>query len=151
MTLMLRDQFADAAALRQAMDRLFEESFSRPSRHWLPVDVYETAEALVVKAALPGMKPDEVDISIDGDTLTIMGAFTADEESVDRQYHRRELHLGTFERALRLPERFQREKAEAVFENGILTLTIPKLEQAEVKHIKVQPVRVEAIEGTIKR
>jgi HSP20 family protein len=151
MTLMLRDPFADTASLRQAMDRLLEEGFPRPSRHWLPVDVYETASALVIKAALPGMKPDEVDISIDGDTLTITGAFTADEESVDREYHRRELHVGTFERALRLPERFQTEKTEAVFENGILTLTIPKVEQAEVKHIKVQPRMIEVLEGTINR
>ena len=151
MTLMLRDRFADAAPLRQAMDRLFEESFPRPSRHWLPVDVYETAKALVIKAALPGMKPDEVDITIDGDTLTITGEFKADEVEQDREYHRRELHGGTFERALRLPERFLTDKAEAVFEDGILTLTIPKVEQAEVKHIKVQPVMVEAVEGTIKR
>jgi len=151
MTLMLRDRFADTAPLRQAMDRLFEESFPRPSRHWLPVDVYETAKALVIKAALPGMKPNEVDIAIDGDTLTIVGAFAADEESEDREYHRRELHGGTFERALRLPERFLTDQAEAVFENGILTLTIPKVAQAEVKHIKVQPVTIEAVAGAIKR
>jgi HSP20 family protein len=152
MTLMLRDPFADTVNLRQAMDRLFEESFPRPSRHWLAVDVYETASALVIKAALPGLKPDEVDIAIDGDTLTIAGEFKADEQSGDREYHRRELHVGAFERALRLPERFQAEKTEAVFENGILTLTIPKVEQAKVRHIKVQPgLVVEAVAGTIKR
>ena len=151
MTLMLRDPFADTVPLRQAMDRLFEESFPRPSRHWLAVDVYETAAALVVKAALPGIKPAEVDITIDGDTLTITGELKADEESEGREYHRRELHVGAFERALRLPERFQAEKTEAVFENGILTLTIPKREQAEVRHIKVQPGMIEAIEGSIKR
>ncbi len=151
MTFMLRDPFADTVPLRQAMDRLFEESFPGPSRHWVAVDVYETASALVIKAALPGLKPDEVDIMIDGDTLTITGESKADEESVDREYHRRELHVGAFERALRLPERFQTEKAEAVFENGILTLTIPKVEQAEVKHIKVQPVLIEAIAGATER
>ncbi len=151
MTLMLRDPFADTVPLRQAMDRLFEESFPRPSRHWLPVDVYETASDLVIKAALPGMAPEDVDIAIDGDTLTITGEFKADEVEQDKEYHRRELHVGTFERALRLPERFQTEKAEAVFEHGILTLTIPKVEQAEVKHIKVQPRMIGAVEGTIKR
>jgi len=152
MTLMLRDPFADTVNLRQAMDRVFEESFPRPSRHWLAVDVYETASALVIKAALPGLKPDEVDIAIDGDTLTIAGEFKADEQSGDREYHRRELHVGAFERALRLPERFQAEKTEAVFENGILTLTIPKVEQAQVRHIKVQPgLVVEAVAGTITR
>ena len=151
MTLMLRDPFADTASLRQAMDRLFEESLPRSNRHWLAVDVYETASALVVKAALPGVKPDEVDIAIDGDTLTITGELKADEESVDRQYHRRELHVGSFERALRLPDRFQAEKTDAVFENGILTLTIPKAEEAEVKHIKVQPVVIEETAAPVDR
>jgi HSP20 family protein len=151
MTLMLRDPFADTVPLRQAMDRLFEETFQRPSRHWLAVDVYETASELVIKAALPGIRPDEVDITIDGDTLSITGAVQVDEESAGREYHRRELHAGAFERALRLPERFETDRTAAVFENGILTLTIPKVEQAKVKHIKVQPGMVEAIEGAIKR
>jgi HSP20 family protein len=144
MTLMFRDPFADSLPLRQAMDRLFEESLPRPNRHWLAVDIYETAGALVIKAALPGVKPDEVDIAIDGDILTITGELKADEASVDQQYHRRELHVGSFERALRLPERFEAGKTDAVFENGILTLTIPKAAQAEVKHIKIQPVMIEA-------
>jgi HSP20 family protein len=145
MTLMLRDPFTDTAPLRQAMERLFEESFPRPSRRWLAVDVYETADALVIKAALPGLKPDEVDIAIDGDTLTITGEFKADEASTEHEYHRRELYVGGFERALRLPERFETEKAAAAFENGMLTLTVPKVERAAVRHIKVQPVITEAI------
>ena len=151
MTLMLRDPFADTVPLRQAMERLFEESLPRPSRHWLALNVYETPTELVIKAALPGITPDEVDIAIDGDTLTITGEYKADEEQPGTEYHRRELHVGAFERALRLPERFQTEKAAAVFENGILTLTIPKVEQAQVRHIKVRPGMVEAIEGSIKR
>ena len=105
----------------------------------------------MVKAALPGVKPDEVDIAIDGDTLSITGEFKADEESEDTEYHRRELHVGPFERALRLPERFEAEQTAAVFENGILTLTIPKAEQAQVRHIKVRAGMVEAIEGAIAR
>lgn len=72
-------------------------------------------------------------------------------EEQDREYHRRELYIGTFERALRLPERFQAEKAEAVFDHGILTLTVPKVKQAEVKHIKVKPRTIEAVKGVIKR
>ncbi|MGO9177774.1 MAG: Hsp20/alpha crystallin family protein [Candidatus Limnocylindrales bacterium] len=151
MTLMLRDPFDDTVPLRQAMERLFDEGAARPTRHWLPVDVYETAEALVIKAALPGFTPDEVDIAIDGDILTIIGASTTTEEQSGTQYHRRELHFGTFERTLRLPERFQAEQTAAVFEHGILTLTIPKAAQALVKHIKVQPGMVEAVAGAIKR
>lgn len=151
MTLMLRDPFADSAPLRQAMERFFEESLPRPGRHWLPLNVYETPDALVIKAALPGVKPEDVDIAIDGDILTMSGEFRAEEDQPGTEYHRRELHVGPFERALRLPERFESEQATAGFENGILTLTIPKVEQAQVKHIKVQAGMAEAIEGAVAR
>jgi HSP20 family protein len=135
---MLRDPFADIVPLRQAMERLFEQGQPGPNRGWLPVDVSETAKALVIKTALPGVKPEDVDITIDGDILTISGEFKADEEQKDKEYHRRELYVGTFERALRLPARFQTDKAEPVFEHGMLTITIPKVAEAEVKHIKVK-------------
>ena len=151
MTLMLRDAFADTVPLRQAMERLFEESLPRPSRHWLAVNVYETLTELVIEAALPGVKPDDVDIAIDGDTLSITGEWKEDDEAAAREYHRRELHTGPFERALRLPERFEADRTAAAFENGILTLTIPKVEEAKVRHIKVQPGMTEAIEGAISR
>lgn len=151
MTLMLRDAFADTVPLRQAMERLFEESMPRPSRHWLAVNVYETPTELVIEAALPGVKPDDVDIAIDGDTLSITGEWKEDDEAAAREYHRRELHVGPFERALRLPERFEADRTAAAFENGILTLTIPKVEEARVRHIKVQPGMTEAIEGAISR
>ena len=139
MTLMLRDPFADTTSLRQAMERFFEQGLPGPNRGWLPVDVSETATALVIKAALPGIKPEDVDITIDGDVLTVKGEFKADEEEQNTEYHRRELYVGAFERALRLPQRFQIEKTKSVFKDGILTLTIPKVAQAEVKHLKVHP------------
>ncbi len=146
MTLMPRDPFTDTVPLRQAMNWLLDEGSPQPARHWLPLDVYETAAALVVRAALPGVKPDQVDIAIDGDTLTISGEYKAAEEA-GTQYHRRELYAGAFERALRLPDRFEPERSVADFENGILTLTIPKVEQAEVRHIKVQARTAGAVDG----
>ncbi|MGO9204885.1 MAG: Hsp20/alpha crystallin family protein [Candidatus Limnocylindrales bacterium] len=88
---------------------------------------------------------------MDGDILTISGEFKAEEDQPGTEYHRRELYIGTFERVLRLPERFEAEKAEPVFEHGILTITIPKVAQVAVKHIKVQPRASEAVEGTVKR
>lgn len=85
------------------------------------------------------------------DILTITGEFKADEAQPGTEYHRRELYVGTFERALRVPERFQAERAEASFDHGILTLTIPKVAQPLVKRSKVQPGTSGATEGSIKR
>ena len=151
MTLMVRDPFADTVPLRQAMNWLFDEGAARATTHWVALNVCETPAALLIRAALPGVKPEEVDIAIDGDILTISGEFKADEEPEATEYHRRELHVGPFERALRLPDRFETERATAAFENGILTLTIPKVEQAQVRHIKVQAGITQAIEGTVAR
>jgi HSP20 family protein len=158
MTLMLRDPFSETVPLREAIDRIFEESFLRPGewtsragRHELAFDVYETPDELVVKASLPGVKPEDVDVSIDGNMLTIKGEFKAEETHKETQYHRREMRVGSFERVFTLPDRFQTDKAEASFENGILTLTVPKAEQSKVKHIKVQPRAIDAIKGAIKR
>ena len=109
MSLMRWDPFGDLVSLREAMNRLFEESVVRP-RQWLvgemgapALDMYETKDSVVVKAAVPGVKPEEVDISITGDTLTISGEFK-EEQSVEREnYIRRERRLGTFQRNVSLP------------------------------------------------
>jgi HSP20 family protein len=104
----------------------------------LAVDVYETPDNVVVKTAVPGVKPEEIDITITGDTLTISGA-TKFEEKVEREdYIRKELRYGSFSRSVNLPSGLNVEKAEATFENGLLTLTIPKAEEAKPKAIKVK-------------
>jgi HSP20 family protein len=158
MTLMRRDPFSETVPLREAIDRIFEESFLRPGewtsgagRHELALDVYETTDKLVVRAALPGVKPEDVDVTIDGNMLTIKGEFKTEEEQKENQYHRREMRTGSFERVLALPDRFQTDKAEASFENGILTLTIPKAEQTKVNRIKVQPRAIDALKGAVER
>jgi HSP20 family protein len=137
-------------SLREAMDRLFEDSFVRPSRFWpellgrgeLPIDMYQTAKDVVVKASLPGVKPEEVDISITGDTLTINGEHKEEEEVKQEDYFRRERYYGAFSRSLILPVQIQSDKAEAVFENGVLTLTLPKAEEVKPKQIKVKAKKV---------
>ena len=139
------DPFGEMIHVRRAMDHLFDERFSRPWRvvgwengeAFLPLDIYETEDELVVKASLPGFKPEDVDVSITGDTLSIKGEYKAEEEQKKRSYYRREHRYGSFHRAITLPTEVESDKAEAVFEHGVLTLTMPKAESMKPKTIKV--------------
>lgn len=136
MSLVRWEPFRELMSLREAMDRLFEESFIRPGRLLGPLaeptvalDMYQTDKEIVVKTAVPGVKPEELDISIAGDTLTIRGE-SKQEEKIERQnYFCQERRYGSFSRSVTLPAPVEAEKAEAKFEHGILTLTIPKAEQ----------------------
>jgi HSP20 family molecular chaperone IbpA len=101
MMLRLRDPFADSVSLRQAMDRLVEQSLPRPNRGWLAVDVSETPTELVIKTALPGVRPEDVDITIEGDILTITGEHKAHEETQDTSPPMRRYPQRGFSRASR--------------------------------------------------
>jgi len=155
MTMMRWEPFREMMSLRQAMDRLFEDSFVRPSRFlpeaWggeVPIDMYQTGNDVVIKAALPGVKPEEVDISITGDTLTIKGEHKEEQEVKEENYVRRERRYGAFSRSIPIPVSVQSDKAEAAFEDGVLTLTLPKAEEMKPKQIKVKPKAM--IEGAKK-
>ncbi len=140
-------------SLRQAMDKLFEDSFVTPHRFHstlsprvsCAVNMYQTANEVVVKAAIPGVKPEEVDITITGDILTIKGEAKVEEETKREDYFYQEHRYGAFSRSVTLPSGLDSDKAEASFENGFLTLTIPKSEQVKPKKIKVKPKG--AVEG----
>jgi len=132
--------------LKEAMDRLFEESFVLPRRRerfWtraerryrLPLDVYTTPQEVVITAPLPGVSPDDVEITIEGDTITIKGEIKPPLENVD--YLLQERRYGPFSRTLRLDIPVEADKAEASFENGMLTITIPKAEAVKARTIKV--------------
>jgi HSP20 family protein len=129
--------------LREAMDRLFNDAFT-PSAGatggWqVPaVDLYQTDDEVVVKASLPGMKSDDVQISITGDMLSLKGEFRQEEEKKERAYHLREQRCGTFERTFPLPTAVVSDKAKAEFENGILTITLPKAEEVKPRMITVK-------------
>ena len=147
MTNLIRwEPFRELMSLREAMDRLFEESVVRPQAGWLgpieaatlAVDMYQTDDAVVVKAAVPGIKAEELDISITGDTLTIRGETKAEEEVKEEHYIRRERRYGSLSRSVSIPVPVVADKAEAEFENGILTLKLPKAEEVKPKAIKVQ-------------
>ena len=153
MTMMGGDPYREMTSLRQGMDRLFEDTFMWPARSQyemaggnLPLDIYQTRDDVVVKAALPGMKPDDVDISITGDTLTIKDEHMEDAEVKEQDYIRREHCYGVLSRTVTLPVSIQSDKAQATFENGMLTLTLPRAEAIKTKQIKVKVKARSAIE-----
>ena len=133
--------------LREAMDRLFDDAFTRPfsliregGATWSSpaIDMYQTDNELVVKAALPGLKPDEVQINVTGDVLTIKGEVKHEEEKKDKSWHIREQRWGSFERSVRLPTGVISDKAKADFDNGILTISLPKSEEVRPKTITIK-------------
>ncbi len=140
------EPFRDLVSLREAMDRLFEESVVRPRgmaqapgiRGSLAVDVYETDDDVVVKASVPGIDADDLDISVTGDILTIKGESRAEEEVEEENYFCRERWYGAFSRSITIPASVQADKAEADFEDGVLTLRLPKAEEMKPKAIKVK-------------
>jgi HSP20 family protein len=140
------DPLGEMVSLRSAMDRLFEDSFVSPLS-WRTIsggdginpaiDVHETPDELVVTAALPGMRADDVDITMTGQTLTLRGEFKASEDIKQEQYLYRERRFGSFSRTLQLPTRVQGDQAKADFTDGILTLTIPKAEEVKPRQIRI--------------
>lgn len=130
--------------LREAMDRLFDDAFTRPlslsGSNWsIPaVDMYQTDNEVVVKAALPGIKADEVQINVTGEVLTIKGETKQENETKEKAYHIREQRWGAFERSLVLPTEVVADKAKADFENGVLTITLPKAEEVKPKTINIK-------------
>jgi HSP20 family protein len=137
----------DMVTWRQAMDRFFDDDF-RPFQ-WLsggfsgpalPLDVTADADTVTIEAALPGIRPDDVDITVENGTVTISGK-TADERTADEgSYVLQEIRRGNFSRTVTLPNGLEPDKARATFENGILRLEIPKAEQLKPRQIKISPV-----------
>jgi len=129
--------------LREAMDHLFDDAFTRPLTlrdGWSApaIDMYQTDDEIVVKASLPGVKADEVQINVTGEILTIKGETRQVEEKKEKAWHMREQRWGTFERAVALPTEVVSDKAKAEFENGILTITLPKAEEVKPKVISIK-------------
>ena len=137
----------ETMTLRDAMDRLFDDAFTRPfslmrdgGANWSSpaIDMYQTDNEVVVKAAVPGFKADEVQINVTGDVLTIKGESKHEEEKKDRSWQIREHRWGAFERSITLPTGVTSDRATADFENGILTITLPKSEKVKPKTITVK-------------
>ena len=139
------EPFSELMSLRDAMDRLFEESFVRPGRllgmagaGTVPIDMYQQDGNIVVKAPLPGVKPEDIDVTVVGETLTIKGESKEEKEVKEENVIRRERRFGAFSRSVTLPSPVDTSKASAAFENGVLTLTLPMAEEAKPKAIQVK-------------
>lgn len=139
--------FGEVMTLRQAMDRLFDDDY-RPWR-WLsggqdgpalPLDVTTGTDALTIEAALPGVKPEDVDITIENGTVTISGKTASERSAEEGAYVLQEIRRGTFSRSVTLPTGLEADKAKATFEHGVLRLEIPKAEQVKPRQIKISPV-----------
>jgi HSP20 family protein len=133
----------DMMTLREAMDHLFDDAFTRPlgnreSFVGVAVDLYQTPDEVVVKANLPGMKAEDVQITVTNDVLTLRGEFQQETKKDEASYHLLERHSGSFERSVILPASVQSEKASADFENGVLTIKLPKVEAVKPKTITVK-------------
>lgn len=135
----------ELVSLRQAMDRLFEDSVVRP-RTWagsdtfgLPLDVTDSADALIVEAALPGIRPEDVEITVEDGTLSIHGTSRSERTDAEGDALVREIRHGSVSRTVALPTGLEPERAVATFEHGVLYLRIPKAEAVKPRQIHITP------------
>jgi len=132
--------FGELLQLRRAMARMIDDPFVRaagPGARRLPLDVLETPEALVIEAALPGVKPEEVEVSVLGDVLTLTAGSETTNESDADGYRWREVRRGKVSRSVTLPQGVAADQATATFENGLLRLSVPKTQPADRVRIPV--------------
>ena len=137
--------FRDLVGLQDEMNRLFD-TFSKGNDTqnllegtWAPaVDIYETPNELVVKADLPDLKLEDIDVRVENQTLTIKGERRFEEDAAEKGYHRIERSYGSFVRNFAVPSTVDTEKVSADYKNGVLTITLPKKEAAKPKQVKVE-------------
>ncbi len=135
------DPYRELLSMRRAMDRLFENSLGDErdvTSEWsLPLDVVEDENDFVVKAPLPGVKPEDIDITFNQGMLTIKGEMKDESDTTKGQYHLRERRYGTFSRTISLPSTVKPEDIQADYSDGILTLKLPKAEEVKPKRIPI--------------
>lgn len=143
------DPFGEMLSLRDAMNQLFEESYVSSARGGssntlaMPLDVSETQDGYLIEAVLPGLKPEDLDITIQDNVLTIRGETRKEQQQGDKQtnYHLVERRYGRFSRSVSLPTPVQADHVNASLEHGILRLEIPKAEQVKPRKISVNSTR----------
>ncbi|MEO7912669.1 MAG: Hsp20/alpha crystallin family protein [Roseiflexaceae bacterium] len=146
------DPFQDVLSLREAMNQLMEESFVRPNttqgaQNFVPaLDLSENAEGYLVEAALPGLKPEDVEITVENNVLTIKGETRQEVDDQKRNFHRIERRFGTFQRTVGLPTTVRADAIQASLTNGVLRLEIPKAEKVKPRKISVNLGENKALE-----
>jgi HSP20 family protein len=139
------EPFRDLMTAQRDFDRLFREAFSPvfgetelSTRAWAPpVDIYETDNDIVLKAELPGVDPKDVEIRVEDNNLYLKGERKFEKEVKEENYHRVERSYGSFSRSFSLPNSISADKVKAEYKDGLLTLTMPKREEAKPKTIKI--------------
>ena len=148
------DPFQEMLNLRRTVDRLFDNA--NPDHEWQPatwglaLDVVENKDEFIVKASVPGINPDDLDISYADDTLTIKGEIKSDDEVKENEYHLRERRYGSFSRSISLPTKIKGDAIEASYQNGVISLRLPKAEEVKPKRIAIKVGDHKLIEGKVK-
>jgi len=130
-------------SLREHMERLFQDNFFRSlgqgtvEEGWFPIDVADQDDHIEVKAEVPGLKPEQFSVRVQGDMLTVRGEKKEESERKEDNWVVRERRSGSFARSIRLPATVNAEKSTAKYENGVLLLTLPKVEESKTQEIKV--------------
>lgn len=139
------DPTRELATLRDMVNRILEETWTRfgrlPAAAELfgpPIDLSETDQEVIVKAAVPGLKPEDLEVSVDDSLLTIRGEVREEKKQEDARHYYREIRYGRFERSVRLPAPVDPGRAEAKLEHGILTIRLPKTQPSARRTIKIQ-------------
>jgi HSP20 family protein len=147
MALLRWDPFREMASLQERMNRIFSDSRVQlplreeeiPQGVWAPpVDIYETADSIVLEAELPGITRDDIVVEVKDNTLTLKGDKKFEREVREENYHRVERSYGAFQRVFTLPSSVHQDRVKAKFKDGILEITLPKVEEAKPKQIKVE-------------
>lgn len=150
-TLTRYEPFREMTNMSRAMDRMFERMVGESlldmptlwqrgdeRNHGLALDVAEQDDKFIVKASVPGINPDEIEVTLNDGVLTIKGETKEDKEVKEENYHLRERHFGSFLRRIALPTNIDADNVEATNENGVLTLTLPKAEEVKPRRITVK-------------
>ena len=144
------DPFREMTQVQNQFNRLVDQVWSGRQESWLPaVDVFDKKDAVVLKAELAGMDPDDIEIEVEDNVLTIKGERKFEEQVEDERYYRVERRFGSFQRSLALPQGVKADEIQAGYEDGILTVTVPKAEEEKPQRIEVKAKKtVEATAGT---